>query len=448
MQPFQSGARCAALSIPKRWGRFWVIDNHLQTLYYYYRDNNFDFLQIKVTHSMAYPLTITAADMREINRSAILEIIRRESPISRTTIADRLDISISTVVRMVDELIEDGFVRLYGQSEWSGGRRRPLVEFNSDGYVVIGIDMGGNTIFGSVSDLGGKILDETSMNRAGLDGEQCYQLLTTMIDRLIGSPKVSGRKVRGIGVGAPGVTNHREGIVRYAYSMDWKDFPLKARLYDQYRLPITVDNDLNLAALGELWFGAGQNARNMILIAITFGIGAGIIIDRVLYRGSSESSGEIGNMIPDPSFLKNDYQNFGALESVASITGITNRAKIALKDQLCQNALDVLNIDFVFSAADRGEAWAVEIVDQTIDQLAVAVANLSVSFDPDLIIMGGTLGQRQDQIISAIRDRINGSIPNLPDIVPSSLGYRSTVMGAITNVLHNTSNFYQVQKLS
>jgi predicted NBD/HSP70 family sugar kinase len=405
-------------------------------------------IQTRFSLPMAYPLTITAADMREINRSAILEIIRRESPISRTTIADRLDISISTVVRMVDELIEEGFVRLYGESEYSGGRRRPLVEFNSDGFVVIGIDMGGSTIFGAISDLGGNILDEMSMSRAGLNGEESYGLLISMIDSLIHSPRIAGRKVRGIGVGAPGVTRHREGIIKYAYSLDWNDFPLKSRLTERYHLPITVDNDLNLAALGELWFGAGQNARNMILIAITYGIGAGIIIDRTLYRGSSESSGEIGNMIPDPSFLTKDYQNFGALESVASITGITNRARNSLQNQLPTAGLNELNAEKIFSAANQCQPWAVDVVNQTIDYLAVAIANLAVTFDPDLIVLGGTLGKYQDQVMEAIRERINGSIPNLPTLVPSSLGLRSTVMGAITNVLHNTSNFYLVQKLS
>jgi glucokinase len=397
---------------------------------------------------MAYPLTITAADMREINRSAILETIRRESPISRTTIAERLDISISTVVRIVDELIEEGFIKLYGETEWSGGRRRPLVAFNSDGFVVIGIDMGGTTIYGAVSDLGGNILEEMSMSRAGLSGEECYSLLVRMIDEFLSNPVISNRKVRGIGVGAPGVTQHREGNVRYAYSLDWINFPLKARLTERYHLPITVDNDLNLAALGELWFGAGQGARNMILIAVTYGIGAGIIIDRALYRGSTEASGEIGNMLPDSSFLGKNYCDFGALESNASVTGIMNKSKEYLLKHPDATQMTINSVDDVFEAARQGQRWALKITNDTIDQLAVAIANLSVSFDPDLIVIGGGLANSRDFIIASVLRRINGTIPLTPRIVPSNLGLRSTVMGAITIVLHNTSNFYIVHKLS
>ena len=99
---------------------------------------------------MAYSLTITSSAMREINRSAILEIIRRESPISRTAIAERLDVSLPTVMRIVDALIEEGFVRPHGSTEWSGGRRRSLLEYNAEGYVVLGVDMGGTKMYGAI----------------------------------------------------------------------------------------------------------------------------------------------------------------------------------------------------------------------------------------------------------------------------------------------------------
>jgi predicted NBD/HSP70 family sugar kinase len=162
----------------------------------------------------------------------------------------------------------------------------------------IGIDMGGTKLYGAISDVGGKILDETHIAKHGTSGEDSLDCLIDMIDRLLASQQVQGRQVRGIGVGAPGVTLHSEGIVKWAYPLHWENFPLKARLAQHYDLPITVDNDVNLAALGELWFGAGQDVQNMVLIAIGTGIGAGVIIDGALYRGAHEASGEIGNIVP------------------------------------------------------------------------------------------------------------------------------------------------------
>jgi glucokinase-like ROK family protein len=397
---------------------------------------------------MTYRLTITASDMRQINRSAILEIIRRESPISRSAIAERLDVSLPTVMRIVDELVDEGFVRPEGSTEWSGGRRRPLLEFNAESFVVVGVDMGGMKMYGAVSDLGGNILDELDMGRHGSSGEENYGRLLELIDTLLASPKITGRKVRGIGVGAPGITLHREGIVKWAYSLNWRDFPLKARLAEKYGLPITVDNDVNLAAMGELWFGAGQDVQNMILITVGSGIGAGIIVDGALYRGGSEASGEIGHIIPGPEFLGKDYQEFGALEWVASGTGIVERARATLKSQCDAGELEALTADDVFKAARQGQKWASSIVDEAVDYLALAVANLAVAFDPELIVLGGSVSPFADLLVEPILRRIGGTIPALPRLVMSNLGMRAVVMGAITNVLHNTSNFYVVHKLS
>jgi glucokinase-like ROK family protein len=386
--------------------------------------------------------------MRDINRSAILEIIRRESPISRTAIADRLDVSLPTVMRIVDGLVAEGFVRPQGSSEWSGGRRRVLLEFNSDACVVLGVDMGGTKMYGALSDLGGNILDEVNIGHHGTSGDDSFNQLTSLIDNLLASPKLEGRRVRGIGVGAPGVTLHTEGIVTWAYTLHWDNFPLKAKLARRYDLPITVDNDVNLAALGELWFGAGQNAQDMILIAIGTGIGAGVIINGALYRGSKEASGEIGNMIPGREFLGKSYLDFGALESVASGTGIAGRARSLLKSERDPLELENLASEDVFDAARLKQEWAWQIINETVDYLAIAIANLVASFDPELIVLGGGVSRSADMLIDPIMRRINGIIPNPPKLVVSDLGLRATVMGAITNVLHNTTNFYVVHKLS
>ncbi len=397
---------------------------------------------------MTYPLTIAATAMRDINRSAILEIIRRESPIARSAIAERLGVSLPTVMRIVDELIEDGFVRPQGDTEWSGGRRRSLLEFNADGHVVLGVDMGGTKIYGALANLGGCVLDELTIGRHGTQGEDSFSALTTLIDTLLDSPRLEGRQVRGIGVGAPGITLHKEGIVKWAFTLHWQDFPLKARLGERYGLPITVDNDVNLAALGELWFGAGQNCQNMIVIAIGTGIGAGIIIDGALYRGSNEASGEIGNMLPGTGFLGKNYLDFGALESVASGTGIASRARAALKSRRSPEDLEAVLAEDVFDAARQGQKWAWNLINETVDYLAVSIANLACSFDPELIVIGGGVSRSADLLVGPILRRLQGAIPTIPRLVVSSLGLRAGVMGAVTNVLHNTSNFYVVHKLS
>ena len=399
-------------------------------------------------NAMELPRTVTHADMRGINRSAVLEIIRRESPISRTAIAERLGVSLPTVMRIVDELVDEGFVRSQGTTEWSGGRRRPLLEFNAEAQVVIGVDLGGTKIFGAVADLGGNIIDEVDIQRHGTSGEESFARLAELIDTLLASPKLAGRRVRGIGVGAPGITRHEEGIVTWAYTLNWCNYPLKARLADRYHLPIIVDNDVNLAALGELWFGAGQNIQSMVLIAIGTGIGAGIIIDGALHRGSQEASGEIGSMIPGREFLGQPYDEFGALERIASGTGIAERAQQLLESQQGRSAPGPLLAEDVFEAARHGQPWAQQTINETVDYLAVAIANVSVLLNPELIVLGGGVTRSADLLVEPILRRINGTIPTLPRLVVSTLGSRAAAMGAIVNVLHNTADFYLVRKLS
>jgi predicted NBD/HSP70 family sugar kinase len=188
--------------------------------------------------------------------------------------------------------------------------------------------------------------------------------------------------------------------------------------------------------------------QNMILIVSGAGIGAGIIIDGALYRGAREASGEIGNFLPGREFLGKNYQDFGALEKVASGIGIVERARRSLKSRRSPNELESLTAEDVFLAARQGQRWASSIINETVDYFAIAVANLAVAFDPQLIVLGGSVSSFPDLLIDPILRRLDGTIPTLPKLVVSKLGLRAGVMGAITNVLHNTSNFYVVNKLS
>jgi glucokinase len=392
--------------------------------------------------------TITATDMRRINRSAILEIVRRESPISRTLIAEKLDVSLPTVLRIIDELIEEGLVRTQGKTEWSGGRRRSLIEFNAEEQVVIGVDLGGTKMFGAIADLGGSILDEVEFSRHGTLGEASYDRLVELIEILMASPRLEGHKIRGIGVGAAGVTLHREGVVTWAPSLNWRDYPLRQKLNDKFNMPVIVDNDVNLAALGELWFGAGQNIQNMIMLTNGTGIGSGIIIDGALYRGAHEAAGEIGYLMPGREFLGRKYDGFGALEEVASGTGIADHARQVLKGQRSQEKLAALTAEDVFDAARHGEAWAQTIVDQAVDYLAIAVASVSAYFDPELIVLGGGVSRSADLLVEPILNRIIGTTPVAPHVVISVLGHRATVLGAVVNVLHATEDSFVVRRLA
>ncbi len=380
--------------------------------------------------------------MRDINRSAVLDVIREHSPIGRSQIAKRLGLSLPTVMRAIDDLIHADLVRPRGRAESSGGRPGELLEFNAPAYAVVGVDLGGTKLFGTVADLAGNIQNELYLPWGNGAQQDSLDRLCEVIAKLLEAPRPAGQKIRGIGIGAPGITLKEEGIVTWAPSLGWRDLPLKQILTERLEFPIFVENDVNLATLGEWGFGAGRGVQNMVCIAIGTGIGAGLIIDGMLYRGSQQAAGEVGYLLPGMEFLGRHYDDFGALESLASGTGVARRAR-----QYLQGAREVAAED-VFAAARQGESWARQVVSETVDYLSLAVSNIAVLLNPEVIVFAGGVSQSGDLFVQPIQKRLEGTVPFMPRLVVSSLGPRAAVMGAILLVLNETTEHVIVHHYS
>lgn len=396
---------------------------------------------------MIYNKTISATGMRTINRTAIIDLIRRESPLSRSYIAQVLGISLPTVMRFVDELIEEKLVRPLTETEWSGGRRRSLIELNTQENAVIGINLGDNNTFGAIADIGGKIMKEIEIPRTTDDPDQNFTDLVGLIESLMASSELEGMRVLGIGVGAPGVTHHKEGLVVWAPTLNWRNFPLQARLAEKFNLPIIVDNDVNLSALGEMWYGAGKNLKNIVVIALGAGTGSAIVIDGFLYRGTHEAAGEIGYELPNRLALGTPRQRFGSMEQITSGVGIAERARKLLAGKLPDDLLQNLTAKEIFEAIRRGESWAEPIYDETVEYLSLMVSSISAILDPEVIIFSGGISRAADLFIPTIMKNLEGLQPAGVELnlKQSPLGLRGVVLGAITIVLNHTSEQYVVR---
>jgi glucokinase len=393
------------------------------------------------------PRTINAKQMRQVNRSAILELIRQYSPIARSEISRLLEISMPTVIRIVDELIEDGLVRSTGETAGEAGRPRELLEYNKSGSAVIGIDLGGTKLYGALANIGGEILGEVHKSQHSSTGEESFALVEEMIQFLIKLASEKQQKLLGIAVGAPGITHVKKGLVEWAPSLNWRDFSLKQRIADRFHLPVAVDNDVNLAVLGEQWFGAGKGVNNLLLLAIGTGMGAGLVIDGVIYRGHNEAAGEVGYLLPGVGALGQRYDQFGAMENIVSGTGIAERAKMLLTGSRPEAELEALAASEVFDAARNDETWAVQIVDETVDYLSMVIADISTLLDPELIIISGGVSKSMNALVPLILKRLDGVIQHVPRLEVSTLGARATVMGAISLILYLTKDYYVVRRL-
>jgi glucokinase len=281
----------------------------------------------------------------------------------------------------------------------------------------------------------------------GSRGEDGYAIVASMLEELIAFARGTAIPIMGIGIGVPGVTYHDKGIVEWAPSLEWRNFPLAERVSKQFDLPVIVDNDVNLSALGEMWFGAGREVNNLVVLNIGTGIGAGVVIDGAIYRGTNEMAGEIGYLIPGREYLNQEYPGFGALELLAAGTGIAQRARDILINSGKANA-ETITAEEVFDAYRKGEEWSFKVVDDTVAYLAIAIAAVITFFDPEILVLNGGVSQSSDFIIGPLNRLLKNRIPRIPPILASSLGYRATVLGAMINLLHNVSDFYIVRKLS
>ncbi|MCX6064520.1 MAG: ROK family transcriptional regulator [Chloroflexi bacterium] len=391
--------------------------------------------------------------MRIINQSAVLELLRRETTISRSDIGRKLHISLPTVMRIIDDLLKSNLIVELGEKEYTGGRRKTLLQFNQQDNVVIGIDLGGMTIYAALADIGGNIIADQKFSLGDLaDSEaELFILLIQIINDFLEMAKQQGKKVLGVGIGAPGITRREDGVVIWAPSTRWRNFPLKKKIQDEFpNLTILVDNDANLAALGEQWFGAGANYRDIFFLALGGGTGGAVILEGMLYRGAHSAAGEVGSSLLSKDNLNFVKERYGALEMSASGNGILAQAHAALKDVLSEAELNAIDLDMIQKAFVAGETWAVSIVNQLVDAAAVAIVNATALIDPEVVVLYGQVVDAFNQdnfLVDAIEKKITGLPPFIPTIISSLLGKKAVIMGIITDVLYLTNNFFTVREL-
>lgn len=292
---------------------------------------------------------------------------------------------------------------------------------------VIGVDLGGTKLFAALADGSERLEHETyvahhekALAPADPDkAERVFERLASLIAGLGEQAAAGGRVVRGIGIGAPGITSP-EGMILSAPVLNWRNFPLAGRLAERFGVPVRIENDVNLAALGELHFGVARGARSLVCMSLGTGIGGAVIVDGKLHRGRRGAAGEIGAFLPGPGFLGRGNPDWGALESVASGTGIAEQARRQV------------SAEEVFAEAATGASWATELLEETVDHLSVAVANIQALLDPEVIVLCGGMSRASDRLIPAIERRLAGALPSAPRLVASTLGYRAAVLGAST----------------
>lgn len=378
--------------------------------------------------------------MRIINRSSVITLLRDGKARSRSGISRELGVSLSTVMRIIDELKNEQLVvERQIRAESTGGRRPSLVEFNGSGYSVVSIDIRVHTITSFIVDLLGNISKEITVPLPDVMEVDCYESIEALIESTLSEAKLHSSKIRGIAVGVPGIVRTPDGEVS-SRALRWDGFQLGAKLRARFDLPIFVENDANVEALGEMGFGAAVGARNAVFLSVGMGLGAGIVADGVLYRGAHRAAGSIGAIPTSPKGIERHDGVLGDLVNPVSPEGFINRARYLLSKEIGHEDELKLDLDDIFAAARDGKPWANTLFNEINEGLSFAVANVIALLDPEVIVVGGEISTRiADFFLKPIIDRLKGYIPVLCKIVVSQLGTRATAMGSIMMVLYGTT---------
>jgi len=392
------------------------------------------------------PLVGSFQLMKSLNRSLVLSTIRNDGPISRADIAKKTKLTPPTVTNIVSELIEQGVVVESEIGASSGGRKPILLRLNSEAFWIVGVDVGVSTIKTVLTDLDANVIRQSRRTMPPRpDAAAFLAELKRSVEDLLGDagPK---RPIIGIGVGMHGLVNPEEGLSIFAPNLQLRDVPIRAALEEAFGLPVYVENDVVAMALGELWFGGGQEADHFICVNIGVGVGAGIVLNRDVFRGSSYSAGELGHTTVDLNGPRCSCGSYGCLQTLVSgpaiAEAVQNEIAMGRSSKLAaQAAGDLKSItgELVYEAALAGDELALEAFRRAGRLLGIGLTNMIHTINPQKIILGGGVAQAgallTEPLMETVRSRaLEASVRHLT-IETSRLGDRATAIGAATIVL-------------
>ncbi len=373
--------------------------------------------------------------MLAVNEFLVLDFVRDHDPTTQTDIATGLGLSPASVSRIVGRLRADGLVADTGTQRSRGGRPRALVSFRRDAGAVIAVDLGGTRCHAALADLAGTILTEDL--RPTRSAGDSFATLLASIAAMRRQAEQRGVPVVAVAVGVPGILDPEAGLARDAPYVGWDDFPVVEGLARALDVPFVVDNDVNLAALAHAWRGDGRLVDHFVTLSVGTGTGAAIVSDGRLLQGRHNAAGEVAYLVVRREHIARQVSHgLGAFESFASGPGIAARAKeLVAAGRPSSLAAGEITPESVLAAAAEGDGLARAVVEELLDDLAMAIVALVCTVDPELVILEGGLGRSLGPYLDALVARVTPSVPSAPRIVISSLGRDATVIGAVAAAL-------------
>jgi glucokinase len=369
-----------------------------------------------------------AGHLRGLNLETVLAVaMQHDGPFTRAELIRATGLSAPTVGTLVSQLMQIGVVSDLGAGPSRGGRRPSSMEFNARHGYVAGIDLGPTRTRLALADLRGERLADRIMPTPQRLGPQALLArVAGALRALMEETGVPASRLVAVGAGAPGAVDRGRGLVTSAPNLQgWTQVPMRDLLESALHAPVVVENDVNLAVLGEHWRGAARGHDTCAFVFVGTGIGAGILIGGELHRGHHYLAGEIGVMCMGPQYVDVDYGERGCFETLAGLHGLAERWPQASRQDPAGWVAGL------FEAAVSGDRRAAKIVDETARLIAIAVANVAAVVDPTLIVLGGALFAQAESLVHEVRKVVERIYPSPIEIVPSALGKDAPLSGSL-----------------
>ena len=388
--------------------------------------------------------------IRESNRNYIIRLMHKHGVVAKAEVADRIGLSRVAVNDIIGNLIEHKLIEEVGVGESTGGRKPVLYRLNPSGAHVVAVDMGLEQMRLGIVDLEANVKAEVTVKTNADQGARvAFDGVAEVLKDLLAESGVQRDDVLGLGLAFPGAMwfSGDECIVASS-GLGWDNIPARKIMENQTGLTCFLDSNVKARALGEHWFGLARDIHNFVCLHVHGGVGVAVVLDGRIYRGHHGSAGCLGHnsIVPDgkPCFCGN-RGCLAAYVSGRSIVetvreGVRNGEKTVLRAGDGESRSKV--IDQLFQAAEQGDGFAREIVDEIVKHLTIGIAGLVNNFDPGIVILSGYMIEKsRGMIMGRVQDNIRkldyDDPPRTSRIKESRFGDRAGIIGAASLVFQH-----------
>ncbi len=374
--------------------------------------------------------------IKDLNRSLVIEKIRKDGPISRTDISKALNLGLSTITNIVEELENDNLVFETGEADSTGGRRPILLKFNYEFGYTIGVKIEEDHLILALTNLKADIQDKLDLFfNKGEKPEVVMPLIIQGVQQLLDNNGLTEGQLMGIGIAVSGLVNGQEGILIRSSMLGWHQVNIKQSIEAVIHVPVFLDNNVNAYSMAELQLGYGRIYDNFICVSVGAGVGAGIIIDKKLYYGQFGGAGEMGHTIIQIAGYPCHCGQKGCLEEYASDKYFVNRGPVLLKE-FPQSSLKSgkFSSEEVYRSAMAGDQLALALLKESSLYLGYGLVNVINTMNPSIIVL---VGERMvvkdlflDHTLKVARENFFSPVNYHTTIHVSELGNNAWVVGA------------------